>query len=120
LCYQIHCQQALDSFVHFEDKTVKFNSTDNAQELLNRILAQWQNSHHQPWLFCTNKLVNAAQIKEIKIITQQNYLKSFIESKQSFPSEGQKYFYSLVKKYDNSGDIEKFLQPIIDAVEYIK
>jgi len=119
LCYQIQNQQQ-DSCAYFEDKKLKFTGTNNAADLLNSILLKWQQSHQKPWLFCTHKLLNSKQVKALKLYPQQVYLKSFVESRQTFPSEGQKYFYPLVKTYNNNSDIEDFLQPILEAVEYIK
>ena len=119
LCYQTQ-NQAQNSYAYFEDKKVKFKSNTNAADLLNSILLKWHNSHQQPWLLCTHKLLNATQARELKLYAQQAYLSGFVESRQSFPSEGQKYFYPLVKKYDNSTDIENYLQPILETVEYFK
>jgi len=111
LCYQ--SKQA--SYIHFEDKSIKFEPLDNSDELLHALLDKWQQTFDHPWLFCPASLIKV-YTKSFGIKAKKDYLKQFIESENSFPSEGQKYFVHQVGEYDEEHDINQFLQPLIDAI----
>ncbi|MBL4659725.1 MAG: exodeoxyribonuclease V subunit gamma, partial [Alcanivoracaceae bacterium] len=114
LCYP--SKQA--SYAHFEDKSIEFEALGNSDELLLALLDKWQQSFDHPWLFCPALFIKINS-KSFGIKTKKDYLKQFIESDNSFPSEGQKYFVHQVGEYDEENDINQFLQPLINAMELI-
>ena len=111
LCYQ--SSQA--SYIHFEDKSLKFSALESSDELLQALLKKWQQSFDHPWLFCPASFIKI-NTKSFCIKAKKDYLKQFIESENSFPSEGQKYFVHQVEEYDEEHDINQFLQPLISNI----
>ena len=111
LCYP--SKQA--SYIHFEDKSIKFEPLINSDEILSAVLDKWQQSFGHPWLFCPASLIKSST-KALSLKTKKDYLKQFIESQNTFPSEGQKYFVNQVEEYDEEDDIKQVLQPLIDNV----
>jgi exodeoxyribonuclease V gamma subunit len=114
LCFQ----SDKSSYAHFQDKSIKFAPLKNSEELLLAILEKWQQSFKQPWLFCPASSIKFTP-KTFDIKTKKDYLKQFIETDNSFPSEGQKYFFNQVQKYDEQIDSNAFILPIINCIEYL-
>jgi exodeoxyribonuclease V gamma subunit len=104
------------SYAHFEDKTVMFSPQENYQTLLLDILQKWDDSYSQPWLFCPNKIINA-KLKKPNVMNRDAYLKQFVETDNTYPSEGQKYFFNQVIEYDEQIDREEFIRPLIENIE---
>ena len=114
LCYP--SQQI--SYAHFEDKSLQFEPLVNSQELLNDLLVKWQQSFNQPWLFCPSSFINVLK-DNLSVIPKKAYIKNFIETDNSFPSEGQKYFINAVENHNEENDLSKFIKPLIKAVKVI-
>ena len=112
LCY--HPEQ--ESFAHFEDKSIQFYPVVNGAELLAYILDKWQLSFNQPWLFCPSALIKIGT-KKFALNERKIYLNKFKEGPNSFPSEGQIYFYNQVEAYPAQSDIVEFIQPLIDNLK---
>ncbi|VAW40373.1 hypothetical protein MNBD_GAMMA01-1195 [hydrothermal vent metagenome] len=112
LCYQ----SKSPSIACFEDKKVIFLPLENYVEELSKILAKWQASFSEPWLFCPKSML---KIKTTNLTTQtrKEYLKQFTATDRTFPSEGQKYFIQQVEKHAEQIDIESFILPLINSIE---
>jgi exodeoxyribonuclease V gamma subunit len=109
LCYPV--KQA--SIIHFEDKIIKFEPLTNSDKLLQALLEKWQQSFNRPWLFCPASFIKI-YTKSLSLKTKKEYLGQFIENKNSFPSEGQKYFIKQVEEYNEENDLKQFLPALID------
>gem|GEM_PF-6552822 len=114
LCYQ----SDKPSYAHFEDKSIEFAAieVDDYQTLLLAILSKWADSFFSPWLFCPNKIINA-KAKNIGVVKRNTYLQQFVETENTYPSEGQKYFYNQVIDYDEQHDIDSFITPLIENLK---
>lgn len=114
LCYQ--SEKA--SYMYFEDKVIQCEPIKNSDELLAQLLSKWQQSFNHPWLFCPASYIKITT-KKCDIKTKKDYLNSFIHTENSFPSEGQKYFFNHVSSYDEHNDIEQILLPLINSLVFI-
>lgn len=113
LCYQ----SGQTSYVHFEDKSIEFAPLENSKELLLAILDKWQQSFKSPWLFCPASSIKfTTKIFDVK--ARKDYLKQFIETDNSFPSEGQKYFFNQIEAYHEQVDIDQFIKPLIESLNF--
>lgn len=115
LCYN----SSQSSFAYFQDKTVEFQPIENNDVLLLEILNKWRDSFSKPWLLCPHTLLKTLT-SSIGIQKRKDYLASFIEAKNTFPSEGQKYFAEDVKEINEQTEGITFLKPIIDSVMVTK
>lgn len=115
LCYQ----SDKPSCAHFEDKSVKFAPLEDCQSQLLKILQKWMDSYSQPWLFCPNKIINAKN-KQLSVLSKSAYLKQFLETDNTYPSEGQKYFINQAVAHDEQIDVGEYISPLIESIEIIE
>ena len=115
LCYQSDNH----SYLYFEDKVLQFAPLNDYDKALAPIVGHWLNSFTQPWLFCPPALLTI-RAKEVGVKSKEAYLKAFEEDKYNHPSEGQKYFKSLVSHYDYSIDSETIIDVLCDSIEVSK
>ncbi len=107
------------SFMYFEDKVIQCEPLTNSDELLAQLLMKWQQSFDRPWLFCP-ALFLKINTKSFAVKSKKDYLKQFIQSENTFPSEGQKYFAHDVESYDEEDDTHQILQPLINSLKVIE
>ena len=112
LCYQ----SKIPSFIYFEDKYLLCKPLAHYPKTLAPIVGQWLNSFTAPWLFCPS-LILTIRKGDIGTKTKDTYLKSFKKDKNSFPSEGQKYFQYLVDCYDFSIELETIISLMQECIE---
>jgi exodeoxyribonuclease V gamma subunit len=104
------------SYAYFEDKTLQFEPLENSEDLLQDLLDKWQKSFNKPWLFCPSAFIKILS-KSLSIYSKRAYLGKFIETDNSYPSEGQKYFLQQVEQYNEENDLDQFLQPLINSIK---
>ncbi len=115
LCYQ----SDKHSYLYFEDKTLVFAPLADYDQVLASIVGHWINSYTHPWLFYPPALLTI-RTRDVGVKKTEAYLKSFEEGIGSYPSEGQKYFKSLIQDYDYSIEMETIIEILCDAIEVNK
>ncbi len=115
LCYQSNNH----SYLYFEDKVLVFSPLTDYDKALAPIVGHWLNSFTEPWLFCPPAFLTI-KAKEVGVKSKEAYLKAFEDDKFTHPTEGQKYFKSLVSHYDYAIDVETIIDALCDVIEVKK
>jgi exodeoxyribonuclease V gamma subunit len=116
LCYKP--QQ--ESTIYFEkDTKVLFKPIENPQQILESILTKWQDCFKSPWLFHPPSSIKILA-SSITVQVKDTYLKSFIATQNTHPSEGMIYFYDLIKEADLETQQSDFISSMLENIEVIK
>lgn len=104
------------SRIYFEDKYIDIRPFKNRDELLLKLLQQWQLSQSRPWLYCATKRVNVND-SGLSKTSDTAYINGFESGKFTHVSEGQSYFYPLIKEYLISETEDAFIETLIESAE---